>query len=941
LLLQPVSVAHGEAVATEARRWFTDRGGLAAVVACAAAVMAAGLSGTRPVFVPPELLAAAPLLIALIAMLVTWRSSTYFDLPRERRHAWRLVSLALFGALAAGTAAQVFATLAGTLPRPDPGALPGAELAFHAFLAAGIGALVISCRDGTPRARFWFDAMAVGLSFGALIWLFVLGPLVEQVGVSRALRPAVDAGLLVLAAFLLIGRSGRLRSAAGAWITLATALMLVGDLYAAWSPGRSQSVTGVMQGACYALLAVAAQADYLGASRIERRTGPRSWSWGDAGILPFAGLLLAMGVLVYGRAPAWREPGVLLLFVVCATGLLLIGRQLLATREVARFEADAARTAAEARFSSLVRNSSDAIAIAAEDGRLFYVTPSAERVFGLRPEELVGRRMTELVALEDRARLQELFSTSLAPPGASATLELRVPRGNDRHRIIEMVATNLLREPSVAGCVLNIRDVTDRKGLEDQLRRLAFHDPLTLLANRALFRDRVEHALAVSRRRGNRVAAIFVDLDNFKKINDSMGHGEGDRVLRATAQRLSKCTRNGDTVARLGGDEFAVLTEDASHQDDVIEVAARIVEALKEPFPFPGSSLRVAASVGVAFASESDGVEELLRNADVAMYHAKEQGKSRYAVFKPEMQKEVQDRLRIEADLTRAIHRNELRLLYQPIVDLESGYLLGVEALVRWQHPERGLIPPAEFIDVAEETGQVVGLGRWVLHEACREVREWQKRMPLGKQLRVAVNVSGQQLQGGDLVAEVTGALEHTGLDPGALVIEMTESVVMQNTEDTFAKLSRLKRLGVRIAIDDFGTGYSSLSYLHRFPIDILKIDRSFVQRLGEERDGTELARAIITLGETLGLEVVAEGIEYEHQLRELVDLGCVAGQGYYYSRPALLREIEYSHHAKLRRAYVRDLPPEAGTSATGRFQRPEFPEDLGIDLGAAAVIGR
>ena len=939
--MQPGSGAHGKAVALEIRRWFADRGGLAAVVACAAAVAAAGVAATGPVAVPQQLLAAAPLLISLIALLVAWRTSTYFDLPRERRYAWRLVSLALLGVLATGAAVQAFSALAGTVTRLSTWTLPAADLIFHAVLAGGIGVLVHSCRDGAPRARFWLDAMAVVLSFGALLWLFVLAPLVEQVGPGAALRPTLDAVLLMLAALLLIRRAGRLRSAAGAWVALATGLLLVGDLHAAWNAGKAQALTGVTHGVCYALLAVAAQADYLGASRIDRRSGLRPWSWGDAGILPFAGLLMAMGILVYDRAPAWREPGVLLLFVVCAAGLLLIGRQLLATREVARFEANAARTAAEARFSSLVRNSSDAIAIAAEDGRLFYVTPSAERVFGLRPEELVGRRMTELVALEDRARLQELFSTSLAQAGASATLELRVPRGKDRHRIIEMVATNLLTEPSVAGCVLNIRDVTDRKGLEDQLRRLAFHDPLTLLANRALFRDRVEHALAVSRRRGNRVAAIFVDLDNFKKINDSMGHGEGDRVLRATAQRLSKCTRNGDTVARLGGDEFAILTEDAAHADDVIEVAARIVEALKEPFPFAGSSLRVAASVGVAFADEADGVEELLRNADVAMYHAKEQGKSRYAVFQPEMQREVQDRLRIEADLTRAIHRNELRLLYQPIVDLGSGYLLGVEALVRWQHPERGLIPPAEFIEVAEETGQVVGLGRWVLHEACREVREWQRRMPLGKQLRVAVNVSGQQLQGGDLVAEVTGALEHTGLDAGALVIEMTESVVMQNTEETFAKLSRLKRLGVRIAIDDFGTGYSSLSYLHRFPIDILKIDRSFVQRLGEERDGTELARAIITLGETLGLEVVAEGIEYEHQLRELVELGCVAGQGYYYSRPALLREIEYSHHAKLRKAFVRSLPPEAGTSATGRFKRPEIPDDLGIDLGTVAGLGR
>jgi diguanylate cyclase (GGDEF)-like protein len=482
--------------------------------------------------------------------------------------------------------------------------------------------------------------------------------------------------------------------------------------------------------------------------------------------------------------------------------------------------------------------------------------------------------------------------------------------------------------------------VTDRKGLEDMLKRLAFHDPLTLLANRALFRDRVEHAIAGSRRRGNSVAAIFVDLDNFKKINDSLGHGEGDRVLRATAQRLSKCTRAADTVARLGGDEFAVLVEDAADEESVIGTAARIVEALKEPFAFGTSSLRVAASVGVAFAGEGDGVEELLRNADVAMYHAKAQGKSRYAVFQAKMQEAVRDRLRIEADLARAIGRNELRLLYQPIVDLESGYLLGVEALVRWQHPERGLIPPSEFITVAEESGQVVGLGRWVLYEACQQVRAWQDRMPRGRQLRVAVNVSGQQLQGDDLVAEVTGVLAHSGLDPGCLVIEMTESVVMNDTEATFAKLQALKRLGVRIAIDDFGTGYSSLSYLHRFPIDILKIDRSFVQRLGAEMDGGELARAIITLGETLGLEVVAEGIEYEHQVRQLMGLGCVAGQGYYYSKPALLKEIEYSHQAKLRKDKVRDLPPEAGVSATGRFQRPVFDEVL-LDFEAAGTLSR
>jgi EAL domain-containing protein (putative c-di-GMP-specific phosphodiesterase class I) len=327
----------------------------------------------------------------------------------------------------------------------------------------------------------------------------------------------------------------------------------------------------------------------------------------------------------------------------------------------------------------------------------------------------------------------------------------------------------------------------------------------------------------------------------------------------------------------------------------------------------------------VAFAEPDDSVEEVLRNADVAMYNAKANGKNRFSVFQPQMQKAIRDRLRIEADLTRALNKSELRLLFQPIVDLESGYLLGVEALVRWQHPTRGLITPSEFIGVAEETGQVIGLGRWVLNQACSAVNSWQRRMPRGRQLRVAVNVSGQQLQGSDLISEVTGALQHSGLDPGCLVVEMTESVVMTDTEATFAKLQRLKRLGVRIAIDDFGTGYSSLSYLHRFPIDILKIDRSFIERIGGEKDGAELVRAIITLGETLGLEVVAEGIELEHQVRQLLELGCVAGQGFYYSKPALLEEIEYSHQARLREAVVQELPPEADVSATGRFRLPSF----------------
>ena len=465
-----------------------------------------------------------------------------------------------------------------------------------------------------------------------------------------------------------------------------------------------------------------------------------------------------------------------------------------------------------------------------------------------------------------------------------------------------------------------MRDTGDRKDIEEQLRRLAFHDPLTLLANRALFRDRVEHALAVSKRSDRDVAMLFIDLDNFKAINDSFGHSEGDRVLSASAQRLIQCTRTGDTVARLGGDEFAVLLENLTGQDAVVEIAGRIVAALQVPFPFLGSDLRVSASIGVAFATPEDGVEELLRNADVAMYSAKSQGKGRFAIFVAEMPDVANKRLQVEAELAQALVNDEFQLHYQPIVELRSGYLLGVEALVRWRHPQRGLVAAGEFLGIAEGSGQMIALGRWVLHQACKEVKSWQSRLPEGRQIRLAVNVSVGQLRDSDLVVDVTQALKESGLDPGCLVIEVTEGVLMHNTESMLAKLNQLKKLGVRIAIDDFGTGYSSLAYLHRFPIDIVKIDRSFIERLGGVEDGAVLARAIITLGDTMGLEVIAEGVELENQQRELIELGCVAGQGYFYAKPGLLQDLEHSVHMKRRRTMADTLPQGARFTATGRF---------------------
>jgi diguanylate cyclase (GGDEF)-like protein/PAS domain S-box-containing protein len=916
------------------RQWLADPGGFASLLLLGAALSGAG-AGVAAVGVPglpwPALLVvAAPMVAAALA----WRCASRAGPPGGWRYlAAGMVVWATF---------RLASLILGTFGVPTSGPVLVLGIVAWLLLLGGAGRFLRGSLRPGIRQLMWLDTTILALGLGALLWALDPGhlrPALGQLPADPAVwAPLAGAVLVLLVALPLLVPDPK-GQAPQRWL-LAASVAVLGAALAADRPAGPQAALAVSDAllllAC-AFVGLGAHCAYLSETPPLESSAPRP-TRRPVELLPVAGLTLALASTLHGPSGALPGPGGAMILVVAVVALLTLVRQSLAATEKALHGEAGARREAEERFAALVRNSSDVILICASEGRVGYATASAERVFGVPPDGLAGQLVTDLLGADDRGRLKSLLAQEIALPGASASVELKVPRGGDRFRVIEVVATNLMAEPAVGGCVLNIRDVTDRRMLEDQLRRLAFHDPLTLLANRALFRDRVQHALDVKKRRRQRVAAIFVDLDNFKKINDSLGHGEGDRVLRTTAQRLTKCTRTADTVARLGGDEFAVLVEDARDEAQVLDIARRIVETLKEPFAFLDSSLRVAASVGVAFAEDGEGVEELLRNADVAMYQAKAQGKSRFAVFQREMQQQIQNRLRVEAELTRAIGRGELRLHYQPIVELRSGYLLGVEALVRWQHPERGLIGPSEFIAVAEESGQVMGLGRWVLHEACKEVRAWQDRMPRGRELRVSVNVSSQQLQSGDLVGEVKAALAGSGLDAGSLVLEMTESVVMQDTEATFAKLNLLKRLGVRIAIDDFGTGYSSLSYLHRFPLDILKIDRSFVTRLGEERDGTELARAIVTLGDTLGLEVVAEGIEFEHQLQGLIDIGCVAGQGYYWSRPALLEEIEFSHQARLRRQVLESLPGEAETSATGRFRVPRFASL--VDLSALPATG-
>ena len=432
-----------------------------------------------------------------------------------------------------------------------------------------------------------------------------------------------------------------------------------------------------------------------------------------------------------------------------------------------------------------------------------------------------------------------------------------------------------------------LRRAVEREQLEEQLRQRAFYDSLTGLPNRALFLDRIDHALARSDRLGHELAVLFIDLDRFKVVNDSLGHSAGDGLLIQVANRLRGCLRGSDTIARLGGDEFTVLLEGDSALTDATRAADRILAALKAPFTLDGQEAYAWASIGISGGSALRGSgRDLLREADIALYRAKATGRGRYTVFESRMSHLPAEHLHLESELHRAIERHELRVHYQPIFELDNSQITGLEALVRWEHPEKGLVAPGHFIPLAEDTGLIVPIGKWVLEEACRQMREWQRQHASAERLFVSVNLSARQLQDPALLQDVEHALRSSGLDPACLQLEITESVVMQEPEATVFKLNALKRLGIQLAVDDFGTGYSSLAYLRRFPVDVLKIDRTFVSGLGHNEHDPAIVQTVVALARALGLRTTAEGIEERSQWTRLHELGCDHGQGYVFSRP-------------------------------------------------------
>lgn len=433
----------------------------------------------------------------------------------------------------------------------------------------------------------------------------------------------------------------------------------------------------------------------------------------------------------------------------------------------------------------------------------------------------------------------------------------------------------------------SLTDITMRKHTEAQLLHDALHDVLTGLPNRTLLLDRLRHAIQIAKRNAEYLfAVLFLDLDRFKVINDSLGHMIGDQLLIAIAHRLAICLRPGDTVARLGGDEFVVLLEDVPNVQGVTTIAERIQQALSQPFNLDGNEVFTTASIGIALSPTGyDAPEDLLRDADIAMYRAKEQGRARHEIFNPGMYTRAVALLQIETDLRRAIDRQELALYYQPIVSLRTLQITGFETLLRWHHPYKGLVSPCEFIPIAEETGLIVPIGLWVLRQACTQMRQWHEEFPSRSPLTVSVNLSGKQFTP-QMVQQIRTILEETQLQPRFLRLEITESVLMDNTEAAASMLNELRDLGIQLSMDDFGTGYSSLSYLHRFPIDTIKIDRSFIHQI--DRDGEQLAivRTIITLAWNLGMDVIAEGLETTKQLAQLRSLQCDLGQGYLFSPP-------------------------------------------------------
>ncbi len=542
------------------------------------------------------------------------------------------------------------------------------------------------------------------------------------------------------------------------------------------------------------------------------------------------------------------------------------------------------------RLAAMVEHSSDVVMLADQQGHVNYSSPGLRGTLGYDPVSWLGRHLLDVLVEDDREQAQRQFDR-LVETGHGGTVEFEASllHADGQRRKATVVVANLVGGAAVDGMVATFRDVTEQRNLERQLSHRAFHDELTGLANRALFLDRMDHALRVTRPLTDPVVVLFVDLDDFKSVNDALGHGVGDQLLKNVADRIRKATATGDTAARLGGDEFSVLLEDRGGIDRAIDVAERLLDSLREPVTIAGYDVTVLASVGVAVATPGMSTTSLLRDADIAMYEAKRAGKGQIRIFDPAMRLVATKHLEYRSELGEALNKGELRLVYMPFVDLKTGQVTGAEALVRWHHPIHGDVPASEFIPIAERSGLIVPMGYWVVEEGLRQAASWRPESGLF----LSLNVSAVQIRQSDFVERVIALLDAYRIDPKTVIFEVTETMLVDEGDRATETVRRLRDEGFRFAIDDFGSGHCSLSYLQRHPVDLLKIDRTAIEEFGRDPRGNTLARSILQMADSLDLLTVAEGIETTGQLRELRRFGCALGQGYLLSKPLEASALE------------------------------------------------
>ena len=547
--------------------------------------------------------------------------------------------------------------------------------------------------------------------------------------------------------------------------------------------------------------------------------------------------------------------------------------------------------ASEGRFKALTESAMDIVTVLDVNGIILYQSPSVAHLLGYDPREMIGQSQFDLIHRDDVTPMREMFRELIARGEMSRPIEFRVMNKAGAWRTLESIGKNCLGIAEVRGIIVNTRDVTDRKAIQQRIQHLAYHDALTELPNRSLMQDRISQAIGRAERATKRVAVMFIDIDNFKNINDTLGHDAGDELLRQVAARLTGSVRSHDTIARQGGDEFIVLLDQMAEQQGATRVAGKILAALRAAFSISGTEQHVSGSIGIAlYPEDGQDAPTLLKNADTAMFHSKGLGKNTYQFFTPQMNIAVKRRAVMESNLRAAVKNGDFSLVYQPQIDLISGEIVALEALVRWVSKQSGTIMPSEFIPLAEETGLINEIGLWVLREACLQAKKWlDAGLP---RRRMAVNLSARQLADKGFVASLADVLDETKLDPSLLELEITESQVMQQREGSVSRLNEIADMGIQLAIDDFGTGYSSLSYLKRLPISKLKIDQSFVRDITVDPNDTAIVVAIISMAKSLDLDVIAEGIETAGQLALLRAKGCRVGQGFYFSVPMSANDL-------------------------------------------------